>query len=632
MTESEISLSLSEGVLQLSSSNELSPLNRLFLVNIAGFVRTEEAGRYIKRATGEAIRSIGEVIGYFQSKHFNVVVDRPIQDILDSRASAKQVLEKSRIVGAQLRDAPPPAVACSPEFIRKLKPYQMPAVEHLLRVPNAANFSVPGSGKTTMLFAAYSALKADQVVDRLLIVGPGSCFAPWSEEFEGCFGRKPSCIRLSGSPAERTALYGQLAAGGEDFSLITYATLANDSAEIATLLQRFKFMLVLDESHYVKRLSGGLWAKTVRDIAPLAARRVILSGTPVPNGILDIWSQMTFLWPDPPLLGTQDQFRDRINRGGDHITEQVRDELTPFFWRVKKSDVDLPPPVFHRISVTMRPFQASIYGALGAKVLADVVSQPSERQKLRRWRTAKMVRLLQAASNPSLLSERSLEFKLPPLSGGGLAVSEIIENYSQYEAPAKLDAAVELVRKLIQAGEKVVLWSAFVHNLNTLENLLKEYRPRIIHGDIPRDSLQDVEVNRERLIEQFKTSDSFPLLIANPGACAESISLHRVCKHAIYLDRTFNGAQYMQSLDRLHRLGLGSADKVHYYILNAANTVDEIIDSRLEAKQQKLSELLEGDFSTINFDDESVSEPDEEAADFHALVEQLRSQFGPPKS
>lgn len=131
---------------------------------------------------------------------------------------------------------------------------------------------------------------------------------------------------------------------------------------------------------------------------------------------------MTFLWPDPPLLGTRERFQDRVQRGGADFAEQLRDELLPLFWRVKKSDVNLPPPEFHRIPVSLKPYQAAIYRALSVKVLADIETRPSEREKLRQWRKAKMVRLLQAASNPSLLSEYSPEFRVPPLSASGLSI------------------------------------------------------------------------------------------------------------------------------------------------------------------------------------------------------------------
>lgn len=624
-----VSISLKDGLIWLHADDQIPSSSQLFLVNIVGYSRLEEGAGciYTIKATAEAGRSLSGVISFLESKKYLVSLTPDIESLVTARARSGQHLSEARARGGEIHVNPPNSIVAIPEFLRALKPYQVPAVAHLISVTHAANFSVPGSGKTTMVLAAYAYLKSINEVDKLVVIGPRSCFAPWEEEFEECFGRKPNSVRLTGSPNERQGLYQLLKDKNSDFGLVTYSTAANDSALIASFLQESRTMLVLDESHYVKRLSGGVWANTVRDLAPLAHRRVALSGTPVPNGILDIWSQMTFLWPDPPLLGSRDQFKERVQRGGDDIHEKIREELLPLFWRVKKSDVNLPPPTYHPLPVAMGPYQSAIYQALAAKVLADVVAQPAEREKLRRWRTAKMVRLLQAASNPSLLLERSDEFRLPPLSAAGLAVSEIIEKYSTFETPAKIDVAASLAEKIIARGEKVVIWSSFVHNLKTLEKRLKQFNPRVIHGSVPRDASEDMDVNRELLIRQFKTEDSYPLLIANPGACAESISLHRICKHAIYLDRTFNGAQYMQSLDRIHRLGLGENDKVHYYLITSVGTVDEIIDQRLVIKQARLTALLEGDLNTVDLDESGITEVDDELADFEAMVEQLRNQF-----
>jgi len=108
---------------------------------------------------------------------------------------------------------------------------------------------------------------------------------------------------------------------------------------------------------------------------------------------------------------------------------------------------------------------------------------------------------------------------------------------------------------------------------------------------VPKDENEDLEFNREKMIHDFRTTSKYPILIANPSACAESVSLHKVCFHAIYVDRTFNGAHYMQSLDRIHRVGLGARDKVYYYILQSEETIDEVMDERLNEKQARMFEI-----------------------------------------
>lgn len=604
-----------------------------FFTNIAGFtldINSREFSRPVDSGTGSAIEA---VCRFFKSKSISFNLDSAAEAYVKARSTAGQTFNAAREAGAKIHQTELFDQPLIPGFKRILKKYQVLAVAHMVAVKHSGNFSVPGSGKTTMVLAAYAILREDSL-DQIVIIGPRSCFAPWEEEFEGCFGRPPRSIRLSGTPAERATRYTEARGADVDIILVTYQTAANDCAQLVELLKNKKTMLVLDESHYVKRLSGGVWAPAMLELAPFAAKRVILTGTPVPNGIEDIWSQMTFLWPDPPLLGTRERFTDRVQTGGSGMAGEIRDELLPLFWRVKKSDVDLPEPIFYYISVSMKPYQAAIYRAIGIKVLSDIEASPVEREKLRLWRKAKMVRLLQAASNPSLLTEHSPEFEVPPLNAAGLTVSQLIENYSDYEVPAKVEMAVKLVESILAKDPhaKVVVWSAFVHNLVTLDKALANYEPRVIHGKVPKDASEDSDFNREGLIRDFKTNPRYRVMLANPGACAESISLHKICKHAIYMDRSFNGAQYMQSLDRIHRLGLERADIVHYYVLKATETVDELVNSRLEDKRKCLIRLLEGDLATIDLDNDDVTEASEEVGDFEAMVQQLREQLSKPES
>ena len=322
-------------------------------------------------------------------------------------------------------------------------------------------------------------------------------------------------------------------------------------------------------------------------------------------------------------------FRSKLEERGSK-PDAIRDSLKPFFWRIKKSDLRLPAPVFHKVPVEMRAYQRRIYDAIGAKVLKDVVKAPSDRTHLRIWRRAKLIRLLQTASNPSLLSEYSTEFRIPPLDASDLPVDQLIGRYSEFEVPAKLECAEKLIRQLVRRRQKTILWTTFVHNIRTLGTRLQDLQPLSIFGEVPKDDEENEEYNRERIIRQFKTSTSELVLIANPAACAESVSLHKACKHAVYLDRTFNGAQYLQSLDRIHRVGLGPRERVHYYVIEAKDSIDSVIDTRLEEKKRRMLELLEDDIPVMTLDTspDDISEEGDEGADFVAVVAQLKKEFG----
>jgi SNF2 family DNA or RNA helicase len=258
-------------------------------------------------------------------------------------------------------------------------------------------------------------------------------------------------------------------------------------------------------------------------------------------------------------------------------------------------------------------------------VLTDFHKAPKELAKLKHWRRARMVRLLQAASNPSLLAKYSHEFKVPALAANRLPVSQLIDRYSDYEVPAKINQAVALLRRLLSKRRKVVIWTSFVHNVETLIGLLHDLSPLALYGAIPASRAENAEVNREKTIETFLHEPSASVLIANPAACAESISLHTACHDAIYLDRTFNAAHFLQSKDRIHRVGLKPTDRINYFLLIASNTIDEVVDMRLDEKQRRLLQLLETDLATVSLDspEDVVSEDGDEEIDFRETLKQI---------
>lgn len=603
----------------------LSGVHRIYFVNVLGFEPAEDPVGYTSSQISNP-KVLIDIINYLRTQEIDAELNANAQAAIQSFQAASNDLTAAGRAGRATKSEPLKQIEV-PGLKRALKPYQVPAVAHALSVKNAANFSVPGSGKTAMVLSAFAILKARKEVKKIVVIGPRSSFVPWEEEFSACFGRKARSVRIAGARRERVKLY--LRAEAAELVLLTYQMASNDRDKLSYLLQEYESLLVLDESHNIKRLEGGTWAPALINLGAYARRRMILTGTPAPNSATDLWSQMTFLWPNPPVLGTREQFKLQVGSEDPGSLERLREQLFPFYWRIRKSELHLPKPRFRRLPLELRPYQRAIYTALAAKVLSDVVKAPSERAKLRVWRTARMVRLLQAASNPALLTQYSTEFQLPPLSASGLPVDELIRDYHKYETPVKVDMTLKLTRELVKKKQKVLIWTAFVHNIRTLERSLHDLQPRIIYGDIPKDEDENLEFNRERMIHEFRTLPKYSVLIANPSACAESVSLHRVCTHAIYLDRTFNAAHYIQSLDRIHRVGMNPGDRVQYYLLQSQNTIDEVIDQRLAEKEVRMRALLDEDISVMNLEYGAAefSEETEEDRDFSALVEHLRHEL-----
>lgn len=605
----------------------LSGMHKIFIANVLGLNEYEnESGYYLEKAHGNVSDTLIELVDYFKKQGAELEFNEEAGSIAQSFSEDTDSFEAARRAGILAKQNPPRSVEI-PNFIRNLKPYQIAPVMHLVKVGNAANFSVPGSGKTTVTLAAYSILKKQKIVEKIVVIGPRAAFMSWEDEYQACFGKKAKSIRITGPVSLRKSLYK--AANEAELILLTYQMATQDINRLATFIRDNSVMLILDESHNIKRMEGGKWANALLSIAPFATRRVILTGTPVPNSLEDLWSQMTFLWPNPKILGTVDEYKVKINSAGKRAAQVIKEELQPFYWRIHKSQLKLRRPKFHWLDVKMRPYQKAIYDSLSAKVLAEIIKMPEERASLRQWRKARIIRLLQTASNPALLNENSAEFEIPPIDATGLSVSELIERYPKFEVAPKLEAVISLVEKLIAKKEKVIIWTSFIHNIETLASLLKKYEPRIIYGDVPKDRTENESFNRENMIKEFKSSKRYNILIANPSACAESVSLHKACHHAIYLDRTFNCAQFMQSLDRIHRIGLNSDEQVHYYIFRTKNSIDEVINARLIEKQKQMLQLLNDDFALLDLESSSneMTEDSEEEADFNAIVKHLKSQY-----
>jgi SNF2 family DNA or RNA helicase len=568
-----------------------------------------------------------KIIQFLGSRGVAPVLDDGARGLLQSIEQTRQTYAEARAVGSRVRGLTNEELQdIKGDFKRALTDKQQESVAHLIDAGHGADFSVPGAGKTTICLAYFALLRSQDVIDRLLVVCPRSAFMPWEDEFEACFQRRPRSVRLSGSPEERARIYRS--PEGIELFLATYQMALNDIEALKGLCRRCPTLVVLDESHHVKRITEGQWAEAVLALAPLAVRRVILTGTPMPQGYEDLWTQFTYLWPTQSVFGDRNVYRHQCER---REWDWARDQVRPLFRRIRKSDLNLPAPQTSKVGVGLADQQARLYKLIGERALASLDMPPTERWMLREWRRAKLVRLMQVSSNPSLLSDYSEEFQVPPLDATDVPLLDLVARYPDFEVPAKFEKARALVSTLVEAGEKVLVWTWFVKNVRMLQRFLGDLAPVfLVYGAVPKDASEDEEFNREQQIRQFKDTQGPAILVANPAACGESVSLHKVCGHAIYVDRTFDCAKFMQSQDRIHRFGLGPDDEVHYHILIAEGTVDEVIDRRLEVKRARMLDLLEGELPVGSLE-EWEEEESEELTDFEQAMEQLRTNLAARK-
>ena len=579
----------------------LASPDSLYLLVVLGFSKSGSQS-VLKKTDGSLGPSLIPLLQFFRERRVPIGLTPSARSILQKHLDSLQAFERARERGANVLSG---LVEFEPasDFKRTLKPYQVVGAAHVAEIPYAANFSVPGSGKTSMVLAGYSVLRRDRVVEKLLVVGPRASFEPWQDEFRACFSRPLFCGLISGAPDQRERVFDH--AADYELFLASYQMVANEVDRFRGLLHAFKFFFVVDESHHVKKGRGGAWYDALAVIAPLAIRRVVLSGTPAPNAILDLRAQLELLWPSLPQISSVFDASTNL----DAALPQIRDELRPFYIRVKKAELGLPPKITKEVSVPMGPVQQKIYRALSTEVLRHMNLDSESQAVVRDLRKALVIRLIQAATNPSLLMETSDEFRLPPLPHLDVALDKLIEQYSRFETPPKFLEAVRLVKDCCANGKKILVWTTFVSNAYGLSGLLKNsgIQTYTVTGALPKEEAETEldEITREKVLREFRKTSKPSALVATVQSIGESVSLHTACLDAIYLDRTFNCGLYMQSMDRIHRIGIPPNAAVTYKILISQGTIDSVVDSRLGAKMETMHQLLNDDIGILNLETSS---------------------------
>lgn len=506
---------------------------------------------------------------------------------------------------------------------RELKDHQLRGVLLLANLPNGANFSVPGAGKTTMTLAIH--LAAVPPGTHLFVVAPKNALQAWDDVIRDCLvPGSPDAepfTRLSGD-AER--IRSLLASGGTRFT-INYDLLIKRHRAFMDYLANNRVHLVLDESHRIKDETSAR-ARALSQGAHLPIRRDILSGTPVPHSVNDLRPQLDFLWPGSGLSR-------RINLG-----EPPKQVLSGLYTRTTKDQLDLPPVDRRFDPVTMGQAQYALYGAIRDRTIQELVSlNPSDAAALQRAKRSVM-RLLQASTNPVAAAQ------------GIAAASEVLERdrialllgavVREGDSP-KILRAVEIVRANAERGRKTVVWTNFRHTIDRVTELMRDLGAVDIHGGVPSGDEDDIDV-REGRIKAFHDDPNIWVLVANPAACSEGISLHHACHDAVYLDRTYNAAHYLQSLDRIHRLGLAPGTETNVTVLQSVTpqgvaSIDYAVARSLLNKIRTMEEILDDeDLRRIALDEQEnveneVFDEDRDLQDMRDLLEELL-RAGPASS
>ena len=231
-------------------------------------------------------------------------------------------------------------------------------------------------------------------------------------------------------------------------------------------------------------------------------------------------------------------------------TLDVRSTVAPLYVRTTKAELGLPAPLAEWVPVHMSDPQRLLYALLRDDILRRFAAiQPGQLP----FRTrASVMRLLQVAIDPftAVAGMVNSGFALP-----GSDFAEVCRQIIEEDWSPRMVEVERRVRMLVADGQKVVVWAPFVSTIERLANRFEDLGAMMIHGGVPAGDDADDDT-REGIVRLFHSDPRRMVLVANPAAGGEGISLHQVCHNAVYIGRTYNAAHYLQSRDRIHRLGL----------------------------------------------------------------------------
>lgn len=452
-------------------------------------------------------------------------------------------------------------------FLHKTKPliYQVEAIDYICNNKEIALFDEQGLGKTKIVIDALCDDMKNNIIEGVLVIAPMSLLYNWEQEVD----KHSFLIPIVLKGGEREVRYKYLT--GANFYITNYESVIAELDRIKRFCKSRKMAIVLDESARIKNPKTRT-AQSIFKLKPYGYKKIIITGTPVANKPVDLWSQFYFLDGGKCLGDNYDIFRLKCSDKNPLYEDNLNDIRTRVdscsIRRTKDKVLKLPDKLFKNIYVKLASKQQIIYNKLRDEMLIEIKNidgkliLDNSENILKR-----LLRLVQVASNPFLFDK----------------------GYN--ETPQKFIEIDNILNEIIPKGEKAIIWSSFVENIAILKNRYKKYNPLVIHGDVPI-------VERTHYVKKFQEQEGNKILIANPSAAREGLTLTRA-NNAIYLDRSFNLTDYLQSQDRIHRISQTKICVI--YKLIAKNSIDEYVDMVIDFKKD-IANFIQGDNNSIKDD------------------------------
>ena len=597
--------------LVLVSSSMISNLkrNRVYKLKLKRYVsrdKTEENKLFFRKEIGYIkYKKIIEIIEKYSSKNnIDFHVSKEVEEYIQKReiyinersrvglgikSQTEEILEKYNSYRAVIDS----------QMIRKLREKQAWDSFFMFAMRKSANFSVPGSGKTSSVYGVFSFLSYKGLVDKIVMIGPRSSFISWKDEFYNCFGnkRKLELFNIqdySNSRDKKNALLYK-AVHKKNLLLFNYESLDSILEEVKNIIDD-KTLLVFDEVHKVKNPNGKR-AKNALKISYNARYTIALTGTPLPNSYLDIKNLLHILYHEEynDFFGFGDA---QLRIPSEYDIENINKKIKPFFCRTTKKQLEVPevnPDII--LPCKLSDKENKIFNILLLKYAKN--------------KLALIIRLLQLESNPKMLlkaiSENQEDFSaiLDTTSDPedidyvdySQDIKDLINSFGKTE---KFNSCIQQVKQLNSEGKSVIIWCIFVDSIRQLASQLEKegISAGVIFGSTS-------EEERKNILNKFKEKE-IDVLITNPHTLAESVSLHSVCHDAIYYEYSYNLVHLLQSKDRIHRLGLKEGQYTQYYFLQSIFVTRDGFEYSLD--QKIYQRLLEKEKIMLDAIDEDILE------------------------
>ena len=446
-----------------------------------------------------------------------------------------------------------------------LRPYQSQGAEwvfdRLCRFGGALLADDMGLGKTVQTIAVIERLFDTNLDDSgvVLIVATASLLGNWKAEINR-FAPARQVRILHGAAREKEQ--GRVGAG--DVVLTSYSTLARD---LAWHLRREYRAVVVDEASMMRNPDTD-HAKAIAKLN--SGKRLALTGTPIENGVRDLWSIFRFI--QPGWLGSKEHFREfyeqALQAGDPSAISRLRFKISPFLLRRTKEQVapELPSRIFIDEFCELSDDQRTVYrellteGRKRIEALGDAGNQGAARMQM----LTALLRLRQTCCDLALLGNERFSRLLVP------------------RRSAKLQRLLELMDEALSGGHKILVFSQFQKQLLEIEKSILERG----WGSLRLDGQTR---NRQDLVDRFQQVEGPPIFLISLKAGGYGLNL-TAADVVVHFDPWWNPAAEAQATDRAHRIG--QTRPVTVYRLLTRGTVEEKV-TRLQTKKRELASAVD---------------------------------------